>query len=151
MTEAQRRWARENPARKREIDRAYYQRRGKSLRQAPAYRKKVKKIKARYRAKNPDVIREYRQRKKEHTRAGKLLSKYGLTVEMFNNMLNKQGGLCAICRAVLESGYRMHVDHDHETGAVRGILCNSCNMGLGKFKDSPLLLESALRYLRGIR
>lgn len=46
----------------------------------------------------------------------------------------------------------MHIDHDHRTGKVRGILCQACNLGLGKFRDDPALIKSAIRYLsvRGI-
>jgi hypothetical protein len=58
-------------------------------------------------------------------------------------MLVAQGGLCAICRAAPAA----HVDHDHETGAVRALLCFNCNGGLGQFKDSPHFLHAAAYYV----
>ena len=58
-------------------------------------------------------------------------------------MIEVQGGLCLICREKPAK----HVDHDHATGKVRGILCFSCNRGLGKFEDDPSLLERAITYL----
>jgi hypothetical protein len=60
-------------------------------------------------------------------------------------MIEAQGGLCAICEGPLE---RPHVDHDHETGKVRGVLCFNCNGGLGKFADSADLLQRAAEYLQ---
>ncbi len=78
---------------------------------------------------------------------------YGLTLADFDRMLTEQGGLCAICRqppteAVNQTGQRgLHVDHDHATGAVRGLLCTNCNGSLGKMKDSPELLRAAADYL----
>jgi hypothetical protein len=60
-------------------------------------------------------------------------------------MIEAQGGLCAICAGPLD---RPHVDHDHETGKVRGILCFNCNAGLGKFKDSVEIADAATEYLR---
>lgn len=67
-------------------------------------------------------------------------------------MLVAQDHACAICEApTWEHQKRLHVDHDHATGAVRGLLCSTCNLALGGFKDSPQLLESALRYLQRIK
>jgi len=58
-------------------------------------------------------------------------------------MLEAQGGLCAICKTAPAA----HVDHDHETGAVRALLCFNCNGGLGQFKDNQLLLHAAAFYV----
>jgi hypothetical protein len=58
-------------------------------------------------------------------------------------MLEDQGGLCAICRTAPAA----HVDHDHQTGAVRALLCFNCNGGLGQFRDDPGLLHLAAFYL----
>jgi hypothetical protein len=62
-------------------------------------------------------------------------------------MLEKQSGLCAICRQ-LPNG-QWNIDHNHATGAVRGILCSMCNRGLGQFRDDARLLRAAIDYLRG--
>ena len=58
-------------------------------------------------------------------------------------MSEAQGGLCAICQVAPAA----HVDHDHETGAVRALLCFNCNGGLGQFKDDPYLLHAAAYYV----
>jgi hypothetical protein len=58
-------------------------------------------------------------------------------------MLEAQGGVCAICR----TAPAVHVDHDHETGAVRALLCFNCNGGLGQFKDNPEALHAAAYYV----
>jgi hypothetical protein len=73
-----------------------------------------------------------------------LFSRYGLTGEDFNRMLAVQGGRCAICALAAPL---LHVDHNHATGAVRALLCRECNVGLGKFRDDPVLLRSAAAYL----
>lgn len=80
-----------------------------------------------------------------------LKRKYGIVDSTYQSIFNDQGGVCAICGAA-EPGrqtqwIRFHVDHDHETGEVRGILCASCNKGLGHFGDDPDRLISAARYL----
>lgn len=64
---------------------------------------------------------------------------------MFNTLLELQDGLCAICGVPNPE----HVDHDHRTGAVRGILCFNCNGGLGQFRDNIAHLERAITYLKG--
>lgn len=81
-------------------------------------------------------------------RKGKL-KKYGLTPEQYDEMNGKQNGLCAICSKpeITKSKVRLAVDHDHKTGYVRGLLCNTCNTALGKFYDNIELLKSAIWYL----
>jgi len=76
--------------------------------------------------------------------------RYGLTPEDADALLAAQGGLCPICGGDPTAGFsrRPHIDHDHETGAVRGILCANCNVGLGNFKDDIARLEAAIAYLR---
>jgi hypothetical protein len=76
------------------------------------------------------------------------LAQYGLEPDDYHALLEAQGGGCAICGTPPNATRALAVDHDHETGAVRGILCGRCNPGLGHFKDDPLLLEKAAHYLR---
>ncbi len=71
---------------------------------------------------------------------------YGLTLEMYDELLASQDGCCAICRD-FSRGRPLHVDHCHTTGRVRGILCFTCNTALGKFRDSRDLLQKADQYL----
>lgn len=75
-------------------------------------------------------------------------NKYGITLERYEELLAQQNNACAICKETCSTGRRLAVDHDHGTGVVRGLLCNECNQGLGKFKDSPELLQEAQNYLR---
>lgn len=77
------------------------------------------------------------------------VEKYGLTFDEFSTMLDEQEGRCAICGVEFE-GEPM-VDHDHETRRVRGLLCKLCNNGLGMFRDNIGLLQTAIRYLRGMK
>lgn len=82
-------------------------------------------------------------------RASWLRNKYGLTQEAWDILFTSQGNRCAICKSDKPGSARgWHTDHCHETNNVRGILCRSCNTGLGKFKDDHKLLEYAIDYLR---
>lgn len=78
---------------------------------------------------------------------------YGITVEDYHALEKSQGYVCAICkkpesnRWSVDVPFSLAVDHDHNTGIVRGLLCGNCNTGIGKFYDSKELLESAIRYL----
>jgi hypothetical protein len=73
-----------------------------------------------------------------------LTRRYGISAAEADVMLAEQGGLCAICRHMPA----VHVDHDHATGAVRALLCFNCNGGLGQFKDDPVVLRTAVDYVR---
>lgn len=70
-----------------------------------------------------------------------------MTEAEYQVILARQSGGCAICNAVPE--YRLRVDHCHETGRVRGLLCHSCNVGLGWFRDDPKRMRAAVAYLIG--
>lgn len=72
-----------------------------------------------------------------------LRRRYGITAETADLMFAEQGGLCAICQEAAAE----HVDHDHETGAVRALLCFNCNGGLGQFRDDPAVLRAAADYV----
>lgn len=91
-----------------------------------------------------DCLDCMRQARRPDNRTG--LEIYGLDEAAFNEMLWSQGGVCKICMQP-NGDKRLVVDHDHATGAVRGLLCSLCNSGLGFFKDSLFNLEGAIRYL----
>jgi hypothetical protein len=76
--------------------------------------------------------------------------KYGLTPELYVEMLSRQDFKCAICGTDKPSNKDIyfHVDHDHATNEIRGLLCLKCNMGLGYFNDNIKTLSNAIRYLR---
>ena len=85
-----------------------------------------------------------------------LKKKFGMTDQAFVTMKARQEGLCAICRkpetgtsGVKRTLRELAVDHDHTTGAVRGLLCHKCNAALGCFNDNIDLLEAAKEYLKG--
>lgn len=73
-------------------------------------------------------------------------TRYGLTVEQVEEMAEAGCGICGTTEWMGRHN-RPHVDHDHKTGKVRGILCSECNTGLGKFKDDPALTQAATAYL----
>lgn len=72
---------------------------------------------------------------------------YGIGPEEYAALLEAQGAGCAICRGQSSDGTGLAVDHDHTTGRTRGLLCSSCNNGLGRFRDDPVLLRAAAEYL----
>lgn len=104
--------------------------------------------------------REYRERQKgkpawvRTQRRYTIRKRYGIEPEDYRALWEKQGGACAICRESpdVEGAPTHHrvlqIDHDHGSGAIRGLLCNSCNRALGFLRDDPLLAESAAAYLR---
>lgn len=74
--------------------------------------------------------------------------KYGISLSDYEALLERQNGVCAICRRTCKSGRNLAVDHCHETGKVRGLLCLECNRGIGALKDSIDLLTKAISYLK---
>lgn len=83
----------------------------------------------------------------EYTRERHLMRSYGLSLAGYNNMLAEQNGVCAICKKPEEEVGKLFVDHCHNSGDVRGLLCKNCNSGIGMFKDSTTLLSNAIEYL----
>ena len=78
-----------------------------------------------------------------------IATKYSVSKDQFMSMLSEQRGLCAICKCSMDTARfkRPCVDHCHKTGKVRGLLCQSCNIGIGMLKDSPIRLKAAIEYL----
>lgn len=94
--------------------------------------------------------REHRKRQTRRTYEVRLMKIYGITVEEYNEIKRLQGGGC-ICYPW--TGYNgasraLSVDHDHQTGYVRGALCKHCNDGLGRVRDDPRYFELMAEYLR---
>ena len=99
-------------------------------------------------------MREYRKKNPEKMKAIDLKKKYGISLDLYYSMLEKQNYVCAIChRPENAVGHRsglpraLAVDHCHETGKIRSLLCTNCNRGLGKFNDNIEFLKSAVQYL----
>jgi hypothetical protein len=84
-------------------------------------------------------------------KAYRLKYRHGISIEQYDQMLEAQDHKCAICQQYPRGNLKnpWHVDHDHSSGKVRGILCHSCNTGLGNFNDNPEILKRALGYLQG--
>ena len=95
---------------------------------------------------------EFRARQYTRSRRANLKKMYGITPENYVEMYDAQDGKCAIC-GTTEPGRGAQwfcIDHCHDSGIVRGLLCNNCNTGLGAFKDNPDALLSAIDYLNEI-
>ena len=111
----------------------------KFKRWAEEYRRRVG-----VRARPPKQTQEqYLAKKRAYAR----LKTYGIGASQLQRMLDEQDNRCLICRDVFESSKATHVDHDHSTGEVRGILCHHCNVGVGCFRDDPAILRRAADYL----
>jgi hypothetical protein len=96
----------------------------------------------RWAAENPEKAEAQRQRKR--------LRRYGLTIEQYDDIVCRQNNRCGVCRCSLAEieSKRIHIDHCHVTGRVRGVLCEQCNLGIGKFKENAEALARAAEYLQ---
>ncbi len=100
-----------------------------------------------WRSRNPDKLRRIRR--------SSTCRKHGISSEVYDQLIEKQDNLCAICRHPCESGRELNIDHDHRCcpgkyscgKCIRGLLCVRCNQALGKLRDDPALLRVAAEYL----
>jgi hypothetical protein len=139
-------------ARKVAADPAYKQRQTEGVKRRfkaryaadPVFRAKIQARNAAQRDRDPEKERR-RCRDKGRRLKGR---KYGLTPDQLRAQWHDQAGMCAICPAELPTFLSGHIDHDHKTKRVRGILCKHCNVGLGMFKENPLYLAAAIAYIK---
>jgi hypothetical protein len=129
---------------------AWNEKRRKRYAEDSDYREKRKAKRRAHHAAHKEEVSESKRRsgwrKRLSVRWRRLLRCYGLSMEQYETLLAKQGGVCAICaRPPAEPPV---VDHCHETGTVRGLLCRKCNFGLGLFGDDQSLLAAASAYLK---
>ena len=82
------------------------------------------------------------------SREWRLKNYYNMSSKDYDRLLDRQGGVCAICKGTCTEKSRLVVDHDHTTGKVRGLLCNPCNRAIGQLQDDQKRLQSAIAYLR---
>jgi hypothetical protein len=104
-----------------------------------------------WRQQNSDAVKQYRIDNRQKHYRQELVRKYGVEATWFDEQIRQQGDSCVCCKREFQWGDKQtspHVDHCHETKAVRGILCNRCNTVLGLCKDDDKLLSSLARYLR---
>lgn len=92
-----------------------------------------------------------KKKKSEYAKKQHLKRKYGITQEQWNEMYEKQGGVCALCKIPGRVGKhgKLAVDHCHETGRIRGLLCASCNVSIANLGDNIVGLMNALNYVLG--
>ena len=78
---------------------------------------------------------------------------YGLSQEEWDRLIALQSNACAVCKTTQPGGRgeRWHIDHDHVTGQVRGLLCHQCNVGIGNLRDDPQIMMAAARYVAAHR
>lgn len=109
-------------------------------RQTPAGRDWAKRAQARRQERN--------RADPDRRRNAKFMFRYGITLDDYNSMLEAQGGVCAVCKQSGHTKQRLHVDHNHESGQVRSLLCALCNAALGALKEDLDLIESLAQYVR---
>ena len=122
-----------------------------------AYKNKKDQLTAQTRWRNKNrgqyrkLARDWYHRHQEASRKYVYKDRYGITVEMYEKKLAEQGGLCAICHQPPNPKFRITklvVDHDHEHGRLRDLLCDKCNKVLGLANDDPTILLDAFTYLK---
>jgi hypothetical protein len=107
---------------------------------AEKYKEELKVYKREWEIANKDKL-------KPHKAKYYLKKTYNLTPEQLEIMVQAQQGVCAICKQPERQNTRLSIDHNHQTGKIRGLLCRNCNAALGAFKDNPLYLQIAIDYL----
>lgn len=95
---------------------------------------------------NKDHLNEWRRN--NWVQAGRRLKRRGATQDLYDKLYEAQKGCCAICNEPEEKFSWLCIDHDHDTGRIRGLLCPNCNRGIGLLKDNAALLERAAEYIK---
>lgn len=117
----------------------------KKYRREDAVRERTSAYNKRYAKENPELM-------KKKDRRSSLKRFWGMTVEQYEAMKEKQGGTCALCPKTESNPHkRLCIDHDHENGKIRGLLCDNHNRAMGLFKDSIEDMEKAISYLKSHR
>jgi len=112
------------------------------IKQDPIKNIEINKSKKDWANKNVEKIRL-------NTRKSHLWRRFNITIEEYDILYEKQKGLCAICEEPeKENNKRLAVDHNHDTGKVRGLLCRACNTSIGLLKEKQELFEKAIKYLK---
>ena len=106
---------------------------------------KARQASRNYYARNREAMQSRDRQRRPYRLEAHLLRRYGISQEQYDEILAKQGGKCGVCEANF-GDRRPHVDHDHATGNVRGILCAGCNHGLG-YVEKDGFIERARAYL----
>ena len=132
----------------------YNENRRKRYKKDSKYRARCKKTSKKY-IKSPKGKVHRRKWKKNGRiylaqRKHHLKRDYGLTLEQYDQMLDEQNGVCIICKGINANGRRLAVDHNHQTGKIRGLLCDCCNLWLGKYETNHSLFEKFDEYLKKI-
>jgi hypothetical protein len=102
-------------------------------------------------AKKKEAQKALYRRDEPSRRSSVIKANYGIDIAEFNRMLAQQNGVCAVCDGVQPDGRRLAIDHCHKTGAIRGLLCSTCNTSIGHAKDDPTLLRAMADYLERSR
>ena len=135
------------------------QNRAAARRYRETHKDQIKAAAQRYRETHKEQISEYgrrkwrtdpdlREKRRLWQRKNVFKKVYGISMEDYEVMFERQGGACAICK---RTGLTLCVDHCHLTGEVRGLLCSQCNSALGFCRDDPVLLRAAAEYLQAAR
>ncbi len=135
-------WRDANPARAKEICKQ------SRMRNPEASRKRANEWHKKNHARHLAYMAERRKTHALQILSSKLQSAFGITIAEYNALFSSQKGACAIChKSPDQNKKRLAVDHCHNTKKVRGLLCSTCNQGIGLFKDDVKLLQSAILYL----
>lgn len=158
--EHKRKWRAENPEKSRASVKKYVAEHKEERREymrayGPEWFQKNKEKKRessrKWRTNNPEKVRA--QKEKWKASGGKFYSMlktlYKISREEYDQMFETQKGCCAICGVHQDDHFRsLSVDHNHETGKVRGLLCGQCNVGMGNLRDDVHILQKAIAYLQ---
>lgn len=145
QSESKKKWCQEHKEQIKEYNKEYYK----------EHKAKAKKYNKKYSMRHKEEKAQYHLKYQNEAKNAYLKRKFKLSFDEHKILFNRQGGRCAICgetEKIIDhrSGEprMLAVDHNHVTGKNRGLLCNNCNQGLGRFKESWELLDAAVAYLK---